>query len=182
MAASSHGEAPQPGALASGDGGAPPNVLERLFTLLACALVLALTAITLLDVLGRDLFNKPLSGATELTELLLLGMTFLFYPRIAWSGSHITVDLFDWFRAPLLRTIQRVVCSLMGALAFGGLAWQLGFNGVRAEGYGDITPSLGLHLSWALWFMALMAAITCFAFVLRMFIAPPAGPPQPEPL
>jgi TRAP-type C4-dicarboxylate transport system permease small subunit len=160
--------------------GAAQHMLERLSTYLASALVLALMAITLLDVLGRDILNQPLRGATELTELLLVGMTFLFYPRIAWRGTHITVDLFDWFRSDLLRTIQRVVCSLLGALAFGGLAWQLAFNGVRAEGYGDITPSLGLHLSWVLWFMALMSAITALAFVLRMFIAAPT--PNPDPL
>ena len=164
MTSSVPGGAPQNGAPMNRNDSVARGVLERLSTLLACAMVLALTVVTLVDVLGRDLFDKPLRGATELTELLLLGMTFLFYPRIAWRGAHIAVDLFDWFRSPLLRTIQRVACNLLGAIAFGGLAWQLVLNGVKAEGYGDVTPSLGLHLSWALWFMALMSATTALAF------------------
>jgi TRAP-type C4-dicarboxylate transport system permease small subunit len=144
--------------------------------------VLGLTAVTLLDVVGRDLLNKPLRGATELTELLLVGMTFLFYPRIAWRGAHITVDLFDWFSRPALRRVQRIVCGLLGALAFAGLAWQLGVLGLRAESYGDVTPSLKLHLSWAMWFMAGMSGISALAFVLTIFTAPTDSPHAVEPL
>ncbi|MCL4745530.1 MAG: TRAP transporter small permease [Burkholderiaceae bacterium] len=144
--------------------------------------MLALTVVTLLDVLGRDLLNKPLTGATELTELLLVGMTFLFYPRLAWRGAHIAVDLFDWFRGPILRWVQRIVCGLLGALSFGGIAWQMGLLALRAASYGDVTPSLKLNLSWAMWFMAAMSAITAIAFVLAVFAAPKEVPPAPEPL
>jgi TRAP-type C4-dicarboxylate transport system permease small subunit len=175
MKPTTHSDASLPDAPTDGDN-TLPTILERLSIGLACALLLVLTGITLLDVLGRDMFNKPLAGATELTELLLVGMTFLAYPAIAWRASHITVDLFDWFRSDALRRFQRMTIGLLGALAFGGLAWQLGTNGVRAEGYGDVTPSLGLHLSWALWFMALLSVITSIVFALRMFIAQP--PPR----
>lgn len=41
--------------------------VERAATLLACVMLLALTVLTLVDVVGRNLLNKPLGGATEVT-------------------------------------------------------------------------------------------------------------------
>lgn len=153
--------------------------IERWATYLACAMVVALTLMTLLDVLGRNLLNTPFPGATELTEMLLVAMTFLFYPRVAWRNMHISVDLFDFFRGPALKRGLQVVMALMGAAVFATLAWRLWLLTERAQSYGDVTPSLNISMAWPIGFMALMSAVTALVYVLMLFVTPPEGSHTP---
>lgn len=149
--------------------------VERAATLLACIMLLVLTILTLADVVGRNLLNKPVGGATEVTELLLAAMTFLFYPRLAWRSMHISVDLFDWFRGRGLRRLHRTFAGLLGAVVFGALAWRIGLQAVRSAGYGDVTPQLGIPISWQTGFMAVLCAVTACVYLATLFIAPSAS-------
>lgn len=144
-------------------------------------MLVVLALLTLVDVIGRNLLNQPLPGATEVTELLLAAMTFLFYPRLAWRHLHITVDLFDWFRGPARQRLHRIFAGLLGAVVFGALAWRLGLLSVRAAGYGDVTPQLGIPISWQTGFMAALCAVTACVYVVTMFTAP-AGSGRSHPI
>jgi len=148
--------------------------VERAATLLACVMVVALTLLTLADVLGRNLLNKPAAGATEVTELLLAAMTFLFYPRLAWRSMHISVDLFDWFRRPAMQRLHRMFAGLLGAVVFGALAWQIGVQAVQSAEYGDVTAQLGIPVSWQTGFMAALCAVTACVYLATIVITPPA--------
>lgn len=156
--------------------------VERAATLLACVMVVVLTVLTLADVIGRNLLNKPMSGATEVTELLLAAMTFLFYPRLAWRSMHISVDLFDWFRGPRLRRLHRTLAGLLGATVFGALAWRIGLQTAQAVDYGDVTPQLGIPISWQTGFMAALCALTACVYLATLFIAPPPAPGHSHPI
>ena len=57
--------------------------------------VYGMMAITFVDVAGRYLFNAPLGGAKELTEVLLALMVFGAAPLVAATRSHITTALFE---------------------------------------------------------------------------------------
>jgi TRAP-type C4-dicarboxylate transport system permease small subunit len=148
--------------------------VERAATLMACVMVVVLTLLTLADVVGRNALNKPLTGATEVTELLLAAMTFLFYPRLAWRSMHISVDLFDWFRGPTMQRLHRTLAGLLGAAVFGALAWQIGLQAVQAAEYGDVTAQLSIPVSWQTSFMALLCAVTAGVYLATIVITPPA--------
>ena len=148
--------------------------VERAATMLACVMVVVLTLLTLADVVGRNLFHKPVAGATEVTELLLAAMTFLFYPRLAWRSMHISVDLFDWFRRPGMQRLHRTLAGLLGGAVFGALAWQIGLQAVQSAEYGDVTAQLGIPVSWQTGFMAALCAVTACVYLATVVITPPA--------
>ena len=52
-------------------------------------------ALTFADVVARYLFNRPLSGAFELTELLLLVLIFAGLPLVSYADEHVTMDFVD---------------------------------------------------------------------------------------
>ena len=56
----------------------------------ATALVLmAMVALTVVDVVARYLFNSPVNGAFELTEMMLATVVFLALPLTTAAGEHI---------------------------------------------------------------------------------------------
>ena len=138
----------------------------RIANWLAAFALLGMALLTLLDVLGRNLFRAPVPGATELTEIGLVAVTFLLYPQIAARQTHITVDLLDDFFTPAMRRALGVVGSLLGAAVFAILAWQLWILGARLTSYGDVTSFLRIPLGPVIQFMAVMSAVTVAGFLV----------------
>ena len=165
-------------------------ILQRLQTLanaVACVLLLATCILTFADVIGRNVMSSPVPGATELTELALVGMTFLLYPQIAARQQHIVIDLLDTFTGPLIRRLQMALSGILGAAIFSALGWRLWVLGGRAADYGDQTAYLALPIYPAHYFMSVMswltatafAAVIVLAFVVRSDALPGADAKQP---
>lgn len=160
---------------------------DRLFSTLGSAaavvpgiLLLATALLTLADVVGRNLLNAPVPGATELTELALVAITFLLYPRVAWRDSHISVDLLDGIMGRIARRLQLVLVAIVGFVAFGVLAWRLWLLGDRIADYGDVTPYLRLPLGPVYYAMAILCGITSAIYVLRLALSLAAAERLPE--
>jgi len=137
--------------------------LERLLAALAGTALIGLMLVVLVDVVGRNLFNRPLAAGTELTELMLAAMSFLAFPLLAWRRRDITVDLFDFLAGATLRRLQWVLSGGVGALVYALLARQALVFAGRAAGSGEATAQLQFPLAWAWWGMAALAAVASLA-------------------
>lgn len=151
--------------------------IERALDTLTGVLLLALMMLTTLDVLGRNLLKQPVSGATELTEILLAGIVFLSFPRLAYRQGHIVVDLLDFLTGPRTRRIQARFAAVLSALTFAGLTWPLHRAASRAMEDGDTTIQLGIPLYYPLWLMSAVCLVTGLAFVLGAFRHTPIETP-----
>jgi len=128
----------------------------------ACAL-LVLMFVVLVDVVGRNLFNRPLPWGTELLEIVLALMIFLLYPVLGLRSGHITVDLIEV--PPWVQRVQRVLGGAIGATVFGLIAWCMGKQAIRAAGYGEATALLNIPLSLVIGGMSVMGIVTSAAFL-----------------
>ena len=142
----------------------------------ACAL-LSLMLVVLVDVVGRNLLNKPLPWGTELLEIVLALMIFLLYPVLGLRSGHITVDLIEVPR--WVQRIQRVLGGVIGATVFGLIAWCMGKQALRAAGYGEATALLHIPLSLVIGGMSVMSVVTSFAFVVSALRLGQAMPHDP---
>ncbi len=109
-------------------------------------LLLALAGVTIIDVVGRYLFARPLSGGKELTELLVMGVVFAGLPAITLDDGHVTADLFTQRFSDQGLNIQLFLARLLSgaALLIGG--WQLWAYGARIASYGQTTLYLRIPL------------------------------------
>lgn len=113
-------------------------------SLASSAMLIALTAVTVLDVVGRYLFNSPLNGASELTEFLLFGVIFLGIPAITLSDEHLTVELLTDQLRGKVDAVRKGLVQLI-VLAFFVLAgWQVLEHANRLALYGEATTYLGV--------------------------------------
>lgn len=133
-------------------------------------LLLATALLTLADVVGRNLLNAPVPGATELTELALVAITFLLYPRVAWRDTHISVDLLDGIMGRRAKWLQWLLAALIGVAVFGVLAWRLWLLGDRISGYGDVTPYLRLPLGPVYYGMSILSGVTAIMYAMRVVL------------
>jgi TRAP-type transport system small permease protein len=103
------------------------QLFERFLRWLALAagvIMLLLMLVTVLDVVLRYVFNKPLASAWEFTEFSMALIVFLSIAYCGWTGGHIAVDVFArWLDRPSLRFLPAVL-SFIGAALFALIAYR----------------------------------------------------------
>jgi TRAP-type C4-dicarboxylate transport system permease small subunit len=77
----------------------------------ATLFVASMMLLTIVDILSKNMFNRPISGTFELVELSLVFAVFLGIPVIFLKDANIVVDVLDHMLAP--RPV--VVLKLFGA-------------------------------------------------------------------
>jgi TRAP-type C4-dicarboxylate transport system permease small subunit len=139
---------------------------------IAAALMFCMMLLTCSDVVGRYVFNKPVTGGFELTEMLLAALIFAGLPLVTLRGDHITVDLFDPVTPDWLFRIQHALASLIGTACTGYLAWCLWLRAIALDRAGETTSQLHFKIAWLTYAMAMLMALTAAALIVVMFRPP----------
>ena len=136
----------------------------------ASILLSCLMLVTFVDVVARYLFNRPIRGAFEVTELLLLVLIFAGLPLVSHADEHVTMDFIDrMLPAPAVPVLVRAVHAVVAAVFF-FLAWQVIIKAGRISGYGDTTDVLRIAIGPFVYFMAAMILLTALVHVYKMFV------------
>jgi TRAP-type C4-dicarboxylate transport system permease small subunit len=115
----------------------------RLLEAVSAILLLALIAVTATDVVGRYILNAPLSGAFEMTELLLGALVFAALPLVSRSGSHVEVDLLVAVLPDGVNRVLGFFAATVSALVLVFFGWRLALLGVQQFHDGARSVSLG---------------------------------------
>lgn len=129
--------------------GAPASRTERLATWLAGgagALLLAMLAVMVVDVVGRKFFDRPLLGAVEMVERLLLLSVYAAVPLVSCRRDHIRIELMDPLVPPALRGLRARASEAANALLLLGCAWLAGGRALQTWQAGDSTTLLSIKL------------------------------------
>jgi TRAP-type C4-dicarboxylate transport system permease small subunit len=129
---------------------------EAILGAAASAILFAMMLLTFVDVVARYLLNRPLRGAFEVTELLLLVLIFAGLPLVSYADEHVTMDFIDRFvSAGTKRRLERAVHAASVAVLV-LLAWLVWLKADRIWGYRDATDVLRILYGPFVYFMAIM--------------------------
>jgi TRAP-type transport system small permease protein len=133
--------------------------VEALLGVAASIILLAMMVLTTVDVVARYVFNRPLRGAFEVTELLLLVLIFAGLPLVSFTNEHAVMDFIDRL---LGRRGQRGLqggVELVSAVLMFGLAWLVWGKADRIWAYRDATDVLRILYGPFVYFMAVALAL-----------------------
>ncbi len=152
----------------------PSNALSRVlhasFGVLAALLLLAMTGLTTLDVVGRYLFNSPVSGAFELTELMLAALIFAGLPLATERDEHVDVDLLDSFLPPNVLRANVFFATLVSAGVLAVLGVQLWSRAAQLAAEGTVTNSLALPLAPVGYLMAIATGVSALLLLAKALL------------
>ena len=145
------------------------NGVDAVLGIAASALLMFLMMITFVDVVARYLLNRPIRGAFEITELLLLVLIFAGLPLVSHADEHVTMDFIDrilpdWAAKAWVRVMHGVSAALMFFLT-----WQIWLKAGKIAGYGDTTDTLHILVGPFVYFMAAMIALTALIHFYKIF-------------
>ncbi len=133
------------------------------------ALLVSLMMVTGIDVIGRYLLNKPLTGAFELTELLLGALVFASLPLVSRAGGHVDVDLLVNSIPGRVRHVLNVLVGVLCATVLLFFAWRLWVLGVRQFADGAHSESLGVPFGLFAMFGAFSCVLAALFGLLREY-------------
>jgi TRAP-type C4-dicarboxylate transport system permease small subunit len=121
----------------------------------AAGILLAMMALTVVDVVARYVFSRPVRGAFEITELMLLVLIFAGLPLVSFSDEHAVMDFVDRVLGPraqvLLERLVQTACAVFMFL----LTWLVWRKADRIWAYRDSTDVLRIVYGPFVYFMAI---------------------------
>ena len=153
---------------------APERTWERradaVLGIAASILLLGMMLLTFVDVVARYLFNRPIRGGFEMTELVLLVLIFAGLPLVSHADEHVTMDFIDrMLPERAVAILIRAVHALVAAVFF-FLTWQVLIKAGRIAGYGDTTDVLRITVGPFVYFMAAMIFLTALVHLFKVFV------------
>ncbi|MDI5919381.1 TRAP transporter small permease [Halomonas sp. LR5S13] len=133
----------------------------------AGATLFAMMLLTTADVTGRFIFNSPILGSVELTQLMLAAVVFLSLPVVCWREEHVSVDLLDAIFPARWVWWRQVIVNLIVTLALWVMAGRVWALGVRAFDWGDVTEFLRIPVGYLIYLMAIMLALSALLTLMR---------------
>ena len=147
--------------------------------------------LTFVDVIGREVFRRPIPPKVELTELLMGLTVYLGFGLTTITRGHIRVDIVVMYLPVRVRAVLDTFAYAISFLFVAALSWRLWDRMLVKMEKGDVTQLLGLQ-TWpvaAVMFFcaALMAvglAILCIESLRGVATGKPpgwariAGPPS----
>ena len=109
--------------------------LQITFSLIFGVLLLSMMGLTVADVLGRYLFNAPITGATEITEILLVSVIFMGLPVVCLDNSHISADLVVDRFPKAIQPYRQLILTLFSTLVLAIISWRLWVNAEQIGSY-----------------------------------------------
>lgn len=150
------------------------KIIEKLIMVAASAMLFALMVLMVFDVVGRNVFSRPVQGATELTEIGLVTITFLLFPALALRHGHIVADVADALHSRVLDVLKVLLTSLLGMAVFGLMSWRMWLLALNSSSYGEASPTLQVPLSPFLFGASALAGICALCFLVGLRDLPKA--------
>jgi TRAP-type C4-dicarboxylate transport system permease small subunit len=137
------------------DTNSKPPLVSRVMLWIACAALIVMMLIVVVDVVQRALFNMPLRGSIDMTSIALLVMVAFGTAPVLVRREEIIIDLID----PVIGQIGVRILGTLAAIGTGGMVLFIGWSSLDplrdALRWGETSLELGLP-QWILWVVAMI--------------------------
>ena len=129
--------------------------LNSLLAYLGSYVLFGMMLLTTCDVIGRYLFNLPITGAYEITEAMMVTMVFFFLGYAQAEKSHVAVDLVVKLLPQKLRVLIDMATHILSFLMILLVGWMSIVRWLELMQIKEHTPILFIPVSPFLLILAL---------------------------
>jgi len=116
------------------------------FRVVSCVIFAIIIIVTMIHIIGRTLFDRPISGAVEVVQYGFMLAIAVVMARTGFEDKHVAVDLITMNFAPRLKKSFYAFGALCGTITFGGISF-LTFKEIIAYIGGRTTETLHIPYS-----------------------------------
>jgi len=149
------------------------NIISRSLGILGMVVLVAMMLLTGVDVFLRYVFNSPILGSAEITELMMATLAFIAIVWCTAGKAHIKVDLLSSRISEKGKTISDVVFYLLYLVLISLMAWRnlLEALAVRPTSTSPGAGSSLLYIPHYPFYLLISVACVLMALMLLIYIA-----------
>lgn len=133
--------------------------------------IIALTLMTVADIIMRRFFSMPFSFSFEVTQLMLVVIVFCSIPYSTNKMRHVSIEvLVNTFPEKLNRRMA-IFGDFFCVAVLAAICWQCIDKGFRSYNIGTMTGELEIPLYPFYFFVALGAAIACISLLINLILS-----------
>ena len=148
--------------------GSKINGISRALGVLSIVILLAMMLFTVVNVVLRAFFSRPIPGDVELIEVGMVCAGFLGMAWCAVKDRHVRVDLLMQFFPKRARGIIDSFGYVGGMICFIIIAWHSINEGIANKAIGRATASLGIPVYPFYWVTAVGFGALALAIVILL--------------
>lgn len=127
-------------------------------------ILLGMMLLTTCDVIGRYVFNSPITGAYEVTEVMMVTVIFLFIGYTQAEKGHISIDLVVRLLPKKVRVTIDIITHLLSLFIIILITWMNILRCLELMRRNEVTAILYIPVSPFL----LILAIGCFVYSIEL--------------
>lgn len=144
------------------------ELLETALTLLSATILFGLMFYVTAEVLMRYLFNHPLPGHLELTQLLIAPAVFLALSWVQARRGHVGMDLLHERLSPRGRAAADCLTLALALATFLVIMWFSAQSTWAAWEVQDVTPTANITTWWSRAAVAVGSALLCVRLSMQL--------------
>ncbi len=156
----------------------PAQLVERLQRAqlrVASVALVVLMMVTVVDVLLRYLFNKPIRGSYDIVECMLLIFVFHGMAAAFFGRRNIVIDIIDSFIAARVIVWLIRLADVLSIVVLVLIFWAMITPAVQIYQYGDVKLDSQIPIWW-MWVAAFLGLAGTILAALTVLLARPAKP------
>jgi len=144
------------------------NALSRAMNIAASTVLAAMMLLTVSDVFLRYFLRRPILGTTELTENMMVCLTFFGLAWCAVQHSHLKVDLVMSRFSPRVQAIVDAITCFAGLCMVALIAWRSVLEAVMVQQLNIISSLLKIPAFPFYYVVAVGCALLCLVMVTQV--------------
>lgn len=121
------------------------------------------------DVIGRYLFNKPIMGTMEASEIMMAGIVLLSWAYTQRTGGHVRVELFISRYSTRLKAIANFLTTFLALILFSVIVWKSFEIAMKFLGEHRVFQTLPGPSAPYHFFVPIGAFLLCLQFIVQMW-------------
>lgn len=150
------------------------HFIGNIFTGVGGVLFMCLMFLGAGDVIGRYLFNKPIMGTMEASEIMMAGIVLLAWAYTQRTGGHVRVNLFVNRYPPRFQAIASFCTLFLSLILFSAIVWQSTLITLKFIGEDRVFQTLPGPSAPYHFFVPIGAFFLCLEFIFQLIHLVPA--------
>ena len=144
------------------------EILETTLNMLSAVVLFLLMFYVTAEVVMRYLFNHPLAGHLEATQLFIAPAVFLALSWVQARRGHVGMDLLHERLPPRARAAVDCLTLSVALAAFAVIGWFSWESARLAWEMGDVTPTAYLQTWWSKLSVPVGIALLCVRLLIQL--------------